>query len=243
MIKEQLKTLSEMQEFDDKIGQYRVLQKELPKQLAKIIESVDAATSNLLTIESERAELNKAQRAVDSDIQQANTQIDKYAAQLSDIKTNKEYKALNSEIAYLNEKVSELENLQLELMEQEAEIKERIQEAKNGLAKAEDEKRSQEGALRDQIDKLESQIEETRAERNKLAVTLPTNIIRHYGNMIKNKGNLAVSFTKDGSCGACGFVIRPQIRIELQLFSRIIFCENCGRIMIDPALYDETVEE
>ena len=243
MIKDQLKTLSEMQEYDDKIGHFRVQQKELPKQLAEIMESVDAATSNLLAVESERAELNKAQRAIDADIQQANSQIEKYNTQLSEIKTNKEYKALNSEIAYLSEKVSELESQQLVLVEEESEIKERIQAAKDNLAKAEEEKRGQEGDLRAKIDKLDSQIEENRAARNKLAVTLPTNIIRHYGNMIKNKGNLAVSFTKDGSCGACGFVIRPQIRIELQLFSRIIYCENCGRIMIDPTLYDETDEE
>ena len=46
MIKDQLKTLSEMQEYDDKIGHFRVQQKQLPKQLAEIMESVDAATSN-----------------------------------------------------------------------------------------------------------------------------------------------------------------------------------------------------
>lgn len=236
MIKDQLQTLSAMQKLDDQIGRYRVLQKELPQQLSMIIESVDAATSELLAVETERAELNKAQRAIDSDIRKDNDLINKFATQLSEIKTNKEYKALNSEIAYLNEKVSELESQQLLLMDQESEIKERIQEAKDNLSKAESEKRNQEGSLRGQIDKLESQIEDCRAQRNKLALTLPTNIIKHYGNMIKNKSNLAVCYTKEGSCGACGFMIRPQIRIELQLFSRIISCENCGRIMIDPSL-------
>ena len=239
MIKNQLKTLSTMQKYDDKIGRFRVLQNELPKQLAKIMESVDAATSDLLAVESERAELNKAQRAIDADIQQANSQIDKYARQLSEIKTNKEYKALNSEIAYLSEKVSELESQQLVLMDQENEIKERIQAAKDNLAAEESEVRK---ALSEQIDKLESQIEKTEPSATS-SPALPTNVIKHYGNMIKNMGNLAVSFTKDGSCGACGFMIRPQIRIELQLFSRIIYCENCGRIMIDPTLYDEPEEE
>lgn len=232
-----------MQKLDDQIGRYRMLQKELPQQLSQIIESVDGATSQLLAVETERAEINKIQRSLDADIKQAGENIKKYATQLSEIKTNKEYKALNSEIAYLNEKISELESQQLELMDQENEIKTRIEEAKAELARAEKEKRSQEGALREQIDKLDSQIENTRAERNKLAVTLPTNIIKHYGNMIKNKNNKAVSFTKDGSCGACGFVIRPQIRIELQLFSRILSCENCGRIMIDPTLNNSEIDK
>ena len=39
-----------------------------------------------------------------------------------------------------------------------------------------------------------SKIEETRAERNKLAVTLPTSLIKQYGNMIKHKSNQAVAY-------------------------------------------------
>ncbi len=121
-------------------------------------------------------------------------------------------------------------------MDLENEVKVRIEAAKKELAEAEKAKRDQEGELRAQIDSLETKIEETRALRNKLAVTLPNQIIKQYGNMIKNKNNVAVAWNKDGSCGACGFVIRPQIRIELQLFKRLIPCENCGRILIDPSL-------
>jgi len=190
-------------------------------------------------VETERADLNKKQRALEGEIKQHSDQARKYATQLSEIKTNKEYKALNSEIAYLKEKISELESQELELMDAESEVKIRIEDAKRELAEAEKAKRSQEGELRAQIDSLESKIEETRTQRNKLAVTLPTQVIKQYGNMIKNKNNVAVAWNRDGSCGACGFVIRPQIRIELQLFKRIIPCENCGRMLIDASI--ETV--
>ena len=49
---------------------------------------------------------------------------------------------------------------------------------------------------------------------------------------------MAVATSKDGSCSACGVVLRPQIRIELQLFKRIIPCENCGRILVDSSIDD-----
>lgn len=243
MIIEQLKTLVEMQKLDDKIGRYRVLQQELPKQLSEIVERVEQATADLLAVETEKAELNKKQRALEGDIKQHGDQAKKYATQLSDIKTNKEYKALNSEIAYLKDKISDLESQEIELMDAENEIKVRIEAAKKELADAESAKRAQEGELRAQIASLETKIEETRAERNKMAVTLPTLIIKQYGNMIKNKNNVAVAWNKDGSCGACGFVVRPQIRIELQLFKRIITCENCGRILIDISLESLPAEE
>ena len=243
MIIEQLKTLVEMQKLDDQIGRYRILQLELPKQLSEIVDRVEQATATLLAVETEKAELNKKQRAMEGDIKQHGDQARKYATQLSEIKTNKEYKALNSEIAYLKEKISELESQEIELMDLETEIKVRVDEAKKELAAAEKAKRDQEGELRAQIDSLETKIEETRAQRNKLAATLPNQIIKQYGNMIKNKNNVAVAWNKDGSCGACGFVIRPQIRIELQLFKRLIPCENCGRILIDSSLENQGNEE
>lgn len=234
MIIEQLKTLAEMQTKDDKIGRLRILQTELPKQLSDIIERVDQATANLLNSEGLKAELSKKQRAIEADIKQHQEQIKKYGNQLSEIKTNKEYKALNSEIAYLKEKISELESQELELMDTENAIKAQIDVDKKELADAEKEKADREGELRAQIETLETEIETTRAERNRIAAILPHSLIKQYGNMIKNKGNRAVAFSRDGACGGCGFVIRPQIRIELQLRKKIITCESCGRILMDP---------
>ncbi|HPV00810.1 MAG TPA: hypothetical protein PLR23_07560, partial [Candidatus Cloacimonas acidaminovorans] len=109
-MEEQLRTLAQMQTLDDEIGRYRVLQKELPKQLNEIIESVEQATAILLEVETQRAEINKKQRTLEMDIKQLQEQHKKYTNQLAEIKNNKEYKALNSEIAYIKDKISDLES-------------------------------------------------------------------------------------------------------------------------------------
>jgi hypothetical protein len=232
-MKEQLRTLAQMQKLDDQIGRLKVLQDELPKQLNSLIEGVEQATADLLAAETEKAELNKKQRTLEGEIKTHQEQCRKYGTQLSEIKTNKEYKALNSEIAYLKDKISEIESNLLELMDAETEIKANITGCKKALDLAEAKKREKEGDLKAQIDSLESKIESTRAERNKLAVTLPTSLIKQYGNMIKHKNNLAVAYTNNNSCGGCGYVIRQQMRIELQLRQKIVICENCGRILLN----------
>ena len=232
-MEEELKTLAKMQALDDQIGRYRILQKELPKQLNEIIESVEEATANLLAVETERAEINKKQRSVEMEIKQMQKQSKKYSAQLTEIKNNKEYKALNSEIAYIKDKISDNESSLLELMELENEIKEKIATAKSVLEKAEALKKEKESDLREQIASLDTKIEEVRTQRNDLARTLPVSLVKYYGNMIKHKQNQAVAYTREGSCGACGFVIRQQMRIELQLRRKIIYCENCGRILMN----------
>ncbi len=230
---EKLRTLAKMQKLDDKIGQFRMLQQELPKQLNAIIDCVDEATAGMLVAETEKMELLKKQRALETDIATHKEQIRKYSTQLSEIKTNKEYKALNSEIAFLKEKISEIESQILELMDVESEIMVRVNEAKDKLALAEKNKRDKEGDLRKQIDQLEVTIEDTRNERNVLARTLPEPLIRQYGNLIKHKGNSAVVYNIDGYCGGCGIVIRPQVKIEMQLQKKILTCENCGRILMN----------
>ncbi len=230
---ERLKTLAAMQKLDDKIAQFKSLQEELPKQLNEINERVEQATSDMLAGETEKAEINKTQRSLEGEVKQHQEQIKKYARQLSEIKTNKEYKALNSEIAYLKDKISEIESQLLALMDSESEVSARNTEYKKALAAAEANKRAKEGDLKAQISQLEEQIESTRAARNKLAVTLPVPLIKRYGNLIKNKDNQAVVHNREGSCGGCGFVIRQQMRIELQLCKKIVYCENCGRIILD----------
>lgn len=232
-MEEQLRTLAKMQKLDDQIGSLRLLQQELPQELNDIIEHVDQATANLLNSETERAEIEKKQRALEGDIKQNQDTSKKYATQLSEIKTNKEYKALNSEIAYLKDKISELESQELELMDEEAEAKQKVDQDKIDLAAAEKTKREREGDLRKKIESLDAEIDKLRAERTLLAQTLPQNIVRQYANMIKNKDNCAVVYNRNGACGGCGYVIRPQIRIELELRKKVNFCESCGRILME----------
>ena len=231
---EKLRTLAKMQLLDDKVGRCRVLKQELPKQLNELIDAVDVATVRMLEIETERAEISKKQRACEIDIKTQQDQARKYGSQLSDIKTNKEYKALNSEIAFLNNKISEIESQQLELMDLDAEVKVRLDAAKADLEAAEQRKREKEGDLRKQIEALDGEIETLRNKRNEMARTLPESLIRQYGNLIKHKENLAVVKPINGGCGGCGIIIRPQIKIEMQLQKKIILCENCGRILINP---------
>ncbi len=222
-----------MQLLDDQIGRFRILQQELPKQLNEIIDSVDQATANLLACEAARAEINKKQRTVEQEVKAHQEQIKKYGTQLSEIKNNKEYKALNSEIAFLKGKIEDAESALLELMDSDTEAKAQVDAAKAELQKAEQRKKDKEGDLRHQIASLESEIEAVRSKRNDLARTLPIPVVKHYGNMIKHKDNQAVAFNRDGSCGACGFVIRQQMRIELQLKRKLVYCENCGRILMN----------
>ncbi len=233
-MEDKLRTLARMQILDDEIGRCRELQKVLPQQLDSLIRDVEDAQAQVYEVEEQRNNVLKKQNTLELDIKQNQALILKYGNQLAEIKTNKEYKALNSEIANLKAKNSDLESVVLELMEEDTLLKRELHARQEVLNAANQRKDEKEDDLRQQINALEGKIEELRGKRNELAVTLPTSVIKQYANLIKFKNNQAVAYNHNGSCGGCGFVIRPQIRIELDLRRKIITCESCGRILMNP---------
>jgi predicted nucleic acid-binding Zn-ribbon protein len=223
-----------MQAFDDEIGRCRELQKVLPQQLNTLIQDVEEASARVQETQNVKDGIVKRQKEMEAEIKHNNELKLKYGNQLADIKTNKEYKALNSEIANLTAKNSEIESQLLELMDTEAEINKQLAQHQAELQAAEQRKAAKEDDLRQQIGELDGKIEELRRQRTELAHTLKSDaLVKQYGNLIKNKNNMAVAFNVNGACGGCGFVIRPQIRIELDLRNKIHNCESCGRILMN----------
>ena len=53
----------------------------------------------------------------------------------------------------------------------------------------------------------------------------------------KNARNgLAVVYIQRDACGGCFNKIPPQRQLDIKMHKKIIVCEYCGRIMIDPEL-------
>lgn len=231
---EKLRTLVRMQAFDDEIGRCRELQKVLPKQLNTLIQDVEEASAKVQETQNVKDGIVKRQKELEGEIKHNNELKLKYGNQLAEIKTNKEYKALNSEIANLTQKNGDIESQLLELMDTETEINKQLAQYQTELKAAEQRKAAKEDDLRQQISQLDGKIEELRRQRTELAHTLKSDaLVKQYGNLIKNKNNRAVVFNVNGACGGCGFVIRPQVRIELELRKKIYNCESCGRILMN----------
>lgn len=230
---EKLKTLARMQRFDDEIGRCRDLQQILPQQLNTLIQDVETAGQKVMEVEAVQAGIQKKQKELEAEIKHNNELAHKYGTQLADIKTNKEYKALNGEISNLKQKNNDIESTLLELMDTEGEIKKQLAANQKELEAAEKRKSDKEDDLRAQIAELDGKIEGLREQRNELARTLPLGIVKQYGTLIKNKNNKAVAYNLNGACGGCGFIIRPQIRIELDLLKKIHICESCGRLLMN----------
>ena len=228
----ELEILIKMQQCDDIIGEKEILMQELPRELSSIKNDLEKANIQLSETEQKLEENITMQKLKELDIQSNIVKINKYKEQLLTIKTNKEYKALNSEVSHLENKNSETDDILIELMEEEANIRtqltgdKRKQEIADGILKANEEK------LNNKIKQVQKEIEQIRDERNEFAAKLPRQILKRYASLIKNKNRKAVVFNENNACSGCGFNIRPQLVIEINNKNRLVNCESCGRILV-----------
>jgi len=232
MIKE-LELLIRMQQKDDIIGERESEAKALPQELNSLKQGLKIAETNLSNAKNELENNLKDQKLKDLDIKGNKEKIAKYQNQLLTIKTNKEYKALNSEVSHLEIKNSNTDDELIVLMENESELREKQNEYEAEYKRADRELKANEDKIEKKIEIVKNDINQLRNDRNSLAKQIKnTNLIKRYAALIKNKSRKAVVYNDKNACAGCGFKIRPQQVIEINEGNKIISCESCGRMLV-----------
>ena len=177
-------------------------------------------------------------------IEQAKALIEKYTRDLNEVKNNREYDSLNKEIEY--------EDLEVEL----AEKKLRENAKKEGIAAEEIEKireviDDKKLTLEDKRGELDEIISETRQKEEELRDTakkkemlIEPRLLMAYKRIRKAARNgLGVVCVERDACGGCFNKIPPQRQLDIKMSKKVIVCEYCGRIIVDPELVGVKVEK
>ena len=170
--------------------------------------------------------------------------MERYQAQLNDVKNNREYDTLSKEI--------EFQNLEIELCEKKIrEANARIAEKQEELKASEDAIAEREGDLEVKKGELEEIMTETRAEEEKLKEKvkdleskIESRLLTSFKRIRKNARNgLGIVYVQRDACGGCFNKIPPQRQLDIKMHKKVIVCEYCGRIMIDPELAGVKVDK
>ena len=171
------------------------------------------------------------------DIEKANSSIAKYKEQLDNVSNNRQYDLLSNEIEY--------QQLEVELAEKKTrEANEALEARQVDLAQTIKDRDDRNNDLADKKAELEDIIAETKQEEEKLrdkAKDLETKIesrlLQSFKRIRKNTRNgLGIVYVQRDACGGCFNHIPPQRQLDIKSHKKIIVCEYCGRIMIDPEL-------
>lgn len=238
-VEDKLKSLYNLQAIHSKLDEIHILKGELPMEVSDLEDEIQGLKSRIEKLETEIEDLGKDIAAHKNGISEAEVLISKYEKQQLNVKNNREYDALTKEIELqrlemqLGDKRISESNVAIEGKNAYLEESKGVVDGKNGdleikkkeLLKIIKDTEKEEIALAKEAKKAETIIEERLisafdkirlAYRNKLAV---------------------VKFERD-SCGGCFAKIPPQRQLEIRQRKKIIVCEHCGRVLVDPKIED-----
>ena len=70
------------------------------------------------------------------------------------------------------------------------------------------------------------------SNRDILFNSIPDDLSMIYQRLLKSKDNIAVSKVSAGTCSVCHVKFPLSTEKELMLGKEIVFCDNCGRILV-----------
>ena len=236
-VEEKLKTLYQLQTALSSIDEKRALRGELPLEVQDLEDEIEGLTTRVEKIQNDINEFERAVVQKNGEIADAEQSVARYKSQLDDVKNNREYDTLSKEI--------EFQSLEIELCNKKIrEANARIAEKKEELALNQQTIAERKEDLDVKKGELEEIMEETRAEEDKLKekvkdleAKIETRLLTSFKRIRKNARNgLGVVYVQRDACGGCFNKIPPQRQLDIKMHKKIIVCEYCGRIMIDPEL-------
>ena len=234
-VEQKLTALYKLQTILSEMDKIKTLRGELPLEVRDLEDEITGLNTRIEKIKAEIEELkqNVATRKVD--IESAKASIEKYKAQQDNVRNNREYDVLTKEI--------EFQSLEVELNEK------RIKEANASIkAKEEEIVKSQNAVeerskdLEDKKNELDGIIAETKQEEEKLREnakalesTIEPRLLQAFKRIRSNSRNgLGITYVQRGACGGCFNTIAPQRLIDIAANKKLIICEYCGRILVNP---------
>lgn len=230
-IQEILEVLKRAQEFDREIHQIREKISEVPGTLHDLTEAFELEKTGLAQLEAKLKEAQLRQKQKEGELGEKEVLIRKYDSQLSQVKTNKEYSAIQQEIASLKADSSILEDQILSLLEETDRIQTEVGRERERLAQVEKESGEQKKQLTAEEQTLKASLANLNTKRAEIVSSVSPEARELYDKIIEKKEGLALVPVEGEACGACRMEIRPQLLNEIKLQEALVVCENCSRIL------------
>ena len=236
-VEEKLKTLFQLQTALSAIDEKKALRGELPLEVEDLEAEIEGLNTRVERIQAEIQDFERAISQKKAEIIEAQNSVDRYKQQLNDVRNNREYDTLSKEI--------EFQTLEIELCNK------KINEAQRRIAEKQEELQVNQSVVDDkQADldmkrgELDEIMEETRSEEEKLKekaheleAKIEPRLLTSFKRIRKNARNgLGIVYVQRDACGGCFNKIPPQRQLDIKMHKKVIVCEYCGRILIDPEL-------
>ena len=236
-VESRLKTLYELQTILSEIDRIKTIRGELPLEVKDLEDQIAGLHTRIDNFTAEIAELTKSVAAEKEKIINCQNLVERYDEQMKNVRNNREYDLLQKEV--------EFQSLEIELAQKHINDHTRaIENRRSDIQATRDRLADMEHILAEKRGELDEIVSETRQEEENLRMKakdlepkIDERTLTAFKRIRKNARNgLGIMYVQRNACGGCFNRIPPQKQMEIRMHKKIIVCEYCGRIMIDPTL-------
>ena len=233
----ELMKLLEAQKIDLEIDQLNRYKEEYPHKMENLKKEIEDMKNAVENIKTGIAEKETNRRNIESEIIAERELLAQKDKRLLETRTNKEYTAVQHEIELARERIDSLETEDLELMTELDEMGPEQKELEKNFKKTKKNNNAETKEIETKFKSIESDIKVLDRKRERVLNDISTRALTAYNRLRKGQSGLAVSMVNPvkHSCTGCFKQLPPQKVLEIRRSNKLIFCENCGRILVwDP---------
>ena len=226
-----LQHLIHLQEIDLTAERVRRRIAEIPDAVAALDTRLTERTAAVDSVKQRTADSQTTRREIEKDLAAVQGRLSKYKGQLMEVKTNKEYQAMQHEIQTAEQHVREHEDRLLERMEEQETLAAELKEAEAALKAEQSEVSREKQAIMAERGELDKMLEHKTAERSGVASKVSRQALDLFDHVALHRKGIALSEAKDGLCTQCHVRLRPQVFNEVRRNEMLQQCDSCSRIL------------
>ena len=242
-VEEKLKALYQLQTMLSEIDKIKTLRGELPLEVQDLEDEVAGLSTRIEKIQKEIEDLKASVAGKRIDIETAKASIEKYKNQQENVRNNREYDVLSKEIEFQSLEVELCEKRIREALAAEKAKNEEIERSTAALEERTKDLEAKKAELEEIVSETKQEEEKLREKAKGVETTIEPRLLQAFKRIRKNSRNgLGVVYVQRDACGGCFNKIPPQKQLDIRSRKKVIVCEYCGRIMVDPELATAVVE-
>ncbi len=227
-----LETLRKLQAVDAELYKLRQELRLKPQALERVKQAVAAQQANAKRAEEQLKGVQLKHKEKELELSSKESNVKRLQGQLFQVKTNKEYTAIQHEIDQAKADISMLEEEILGLMDQTERAKQTFTTEQTRLTAEQDTLKREQTRIEQDVTVLKERTATLEQQRKSITPSVQGESLSLYERILKSREGLAmVPLEHDSACGGCHMVQPPQVINEVFLKARLVTCDSCNRIL------------
>jgi predicted nucleic acid-binding Zn-ribbon protein len=228
----ELERLIQLQHLESAIAEARAHITAHPQRLAEADARLAEADRVVQEAAQRLKDAQEARRTVEKDAAVYQARLTKFKDQLSAVKTNREYTAMQHEIETAQKDLGVAEEKVLERMMEIDQLTVEVKQAETAKAAEKKTVDADKAALSTDLASQEKTVAEKTAARTALISSLEPRLMSLFEQVAKVRKGVALSMaTRDGLCSICHVRLRPQVFQQVRTNDTVVQCDSCQRIL------------